>query len=176
MHGKGNFFDPRLDDADAVSGRGARTASATCRSTRRRPASRRKLAGLHVYQLALAAPTPPAGSFDAAAAAARRARSSAARRKCATLPRAAARSPSRAGTCTPPRRSASTTSRRSRSPDKRYRTTPLARLCTHTKGGFYHDGRFATLVDVVDHYDTTFMRSASRRAEKSDLVEYLKSL
>jgi cytochrome c peroxidase len=22
-----------------------------------------------------------------------------------------------------------------------------------TKGGFYHDGRFATLNEVVDHYD-----------------------
>ncbi|HEV2262053.1 MAG TPA: hypothetical protein VGR69_07205 [Candidatus Rubrimentiphilum sp.] len=24
------------------------------------------------------------------------------------------------------------------------------------KGGFYHDGRFATLDDVVGHYDTVF--------------------
>ena len=38
-----------------------------------------------------------------------------------------------------------------RSPDERYRTTPLRGLCSRDqKGGFYHDGRFATLEDVVD--------------------------
>ena len=35
-----------------------------------------------------------------------------------------------------------------RAPDHAYRTTPLNGLWTHTKGGFYHDGRFATLVEV----------------------------
>ena len=44
-----------------------------------------------------------------------------------------------------------------RSPDERYRTTPLGGLYAHAKGGFYHDGRFATLADVVDHYDS-FMK------------------
>jgi cytochrome c peroxidase len=39
-------------------------------------------------------------------------------------------------------------------PDKRYRTPPLNGLWTHTKGGFYHDGRFSTLLDVVNHYDS----------------------
>ena len=34
-----------------------------------------------------------------------------------------------------------------------YRTAPLAGLWTHQKGGFFHDGRFATLLDVVTHYD-----------------------
>lgn len=29
----------------------------------------------------------------------------------------------------------------------------LRGLWTHTEGGFYHDGRFATLLEVVDHYD-----------------------
>jgi cytochrome c peroxidase len=62
-----------------------------------------------------------------------------------------------------------------RSPDHRYRTSPLQGLWTHTKGGFYHDGRFATLLDVVDHYDTHFGLGLSDD-EKSDLVEYLKSL
>src|SRR5438067_10787472 len=36
-----------------------------------------------------------------------------------------------------------------RSPDKTYRTAPLRGLFAHMKGGFYHDGRFATLLDVV---------------------------
>ena len=43
------------------------------------------------------------------------------------------------------------------------------------KGGFYHDGRFASLLDVVNHYNTLFGLSLTE-AEKSDLVEYLKSL
>jgi len=62
-----------------------------------------------------------------------------------------------------------------RSPDLRYRTSPLKGLWTHTKGGFYHDGRFATLLDVVNHYDTLFSLGLTD-SEKSDLVEYLKSL
>jgi cytochrome c peroxidase len=40
-----------------------------------------------------------------------------------------------------------------RSPDKRDRTTPLKGLFAHQKGGFFHDGRFPTLGDVVSHYD-----------------------
>jgi len=44
----------------------------------------------------------------------------------------------------------------SRSPDHRYRTTPLKGLWTHQKGGFSHDGRFGTLLDVVQHYDKHF--------------------
>ena len=37
-----------------------------------------------------------------------------------------------------------------RSPDERYRTTPLGGLFTRAKGGFYRDGRFPTLLDVVN--------------------------
>jgi hypothetical protein len=43
------------------------------------------------------------------------------------------------------------------------------------KGGFYHDGRFATLADVVNHYDRHFGTRLSEQ-EKTDLIEYLKSL
>ena len=56
-----------------------------------------------------------------------------------------------------------------------YRTTPLRGLWTHTKGGFYHDGRFETLVDVIDHYDRHFGLKLTDR-ESRDLVEFLKSL
>ncbi len=63
----------------------------------------------------------------------------------------------------------------SRSPDGRYRTTPLNGLWTHTRGGFYHDGRFATLGDVIDHYDSCFSLGLSAQ-EKSDLSQYLLSL
>jgi hypothetical protein len=43
-----------------------------------------------------------------------------------------------------------------RSPTRMYRTAPLAGLWTHQKGGFYHDGRFATLRDVFEHYTSFF--------------------
>ena len=63
----------------------------------------------------------------------------------------------------------------SRSPDDRYRTTPLNGLWTHTQGGFYHDGRFATLGNVVDHYDSC-MNLGLTSGEKSDLTQFLLSL
>src|SRR5206468_2867756 len=62
-----------------------------------------------------------------------------------------------------------------RAPDRRYRTAPLKGLWTHQKGGFYHDGRFATLRDVVEHYNRFFNLGLSEQ-EKKDLVEYLLSL
>ena len=65
-----------------------------------------------------------------------------------------------------------------RSPDGRYRTAPLRALWdvdkSH-KGGFYHDGRFATLEDVVEHYDSHLKLGLSDK-EKDDLIEYLKSI
>jgi cytochrome c peroxidase len=63
----------------------------------------------------------------------------------------------------------------SRSPDGKYRTTPLKGLFTRTKGGFYHDGRFADLNAVVGHYDKARNLSLTDQ-ERKDLVEYLKSL
>jgi cytochrome c peroxidase len=62
-----------------------------------------------------------------------------------------------------------------RSPDGRYRTSPLKGLWTHTKGGFYHDGRFATLRDVINHYDI-FLGFGLTEPEKIDLEQYLLSL
>lgn len=43
------------------------------------------------------------------------------------------------------------------------------------KGRFYHDGRFQTLMDVVNSYDARFNLGLTDE-EKYDLVEYLKSL
>ena len=63
----------------------------------------------------------------------------------------------------------------SRSPDKRYRTTPLKGIWTLTKHGFYHDGRFATLNDVVQHYNGVLGLGLDDQ-QVDDLVEYLKSL
>jgi hypothetical protein len=71
-----------------------------------------------------------------------------------------------------------------RSPDHAYRTMNLAGLFQRerglfmkpaNKGRFYHDGRFATLLDVVNSYNDRFNLGLTD-AEKSDLVEYLKSL
>jgi hypothetical protein len=56
---------------------------------------------------------------------------------------------------------------------KRYRTTPLRALWQHPP--YYHNGAFATLADVVDHYDLVHNIGLTD-PEKSDLTEYLKSL
>ena len=48
-------------------------------------------------------------------------------------------------------------------------------LFAHAKDGFSHDGRFATLEDVVRHYDD-FLELGLSEGETKDLVRYLKSL
>src|SRR5215216_47733 len=65
MHGKGTFFDPRLNDA-ARFPIAARAGFANVRNTP--DLITPKLAALHDYQLGLPAPNPPRGSFDPAAA------------------------------------------------------------------------------------------------------------
>jgi cytochrome c peroxidase len=62
-----------------------------------------------------------------------------------------------------------------RSPDGMYRTTPLKGVWSHQKGGFFHDGRFVTLLDVVNHYNN-FLGLGLSEQEKNDVVAYLKSL
>lgn len=62
-----------------------------------------------------------------------------------------------------------------RSPDERYRTAPLRGLWTRGDRGYYHDGRFATLGDVVDHYDDHFSLGLTEQ-DKDDLVSFLQSL
>ena len=132
-----------------------------------------KLPALQFYQLSLPAPKPPRGSFDTSAAAAGKEIFNGAA-KCATchVP----------PIFTEPGWNLHTAAeigiddfQSRRSPDERYRTTPLAGLFTRQNGGFYHDGRFADLRAVVDHYDRTFGLNLSEQA-KRDLVEYLKSL
>jgi hypothetical protein len=170
MHGKGTFYDPRLNDA-AKFPIAAANGFGDVRSDDDRITP--KLAGLHFYQLAIPAPAPPRGSFDARAAR-RGAEVFAERAGCArchvpplfTEPGWNMHTPAEIGIDDFQAR---------RSPDERYRTAPLQGLWTHQKGGFYHDGRFATLLDVVEHYDTRFGLGLSA-AEKAALVEYLKSL
>jgi hypothetical protein len=170
MHGKGTFFDPRLNDPLQFP-IAARAGFGNVRNTP--DLITPKLAALHFYQLAIPAPEPPANSFDRGAA--RRGREIFnTRAQCATChvpplftePGWNMHTPDEIGI---------DSFQADRSPDRRYRTSPLKGLWTHTKGGFYHDGRFATLRDVVEHYNT-FLRLGLTAREKQDLIEYLKSL
>jgi cytochrome c peroxidase len=62
-----------------------------------------------------------------------------------------------------------------RFPDRHYRTTPLKRLLTRIKGGFYHNGHLPTLSDVVEHYNR-FLRLSLAEEEAKDLIEYIEYL
>jgi hypothetical protein len=170
MHGKGTFFDPRLDDPVqfpiAARNRFGHTRSEPDLITAKLPA-------LHFYQLAIPAPKPPDGSFDQAAA---------------TRGDTLFSGKAKCNNChvepifTEPGWNMHTAAelciddfQANRAPDRRYRTSPLAGLWTHQKGGFFHDGRFATLLDVINHYNTCFNLSLTDQ-EKNDLVQYLLSL
>jgi len=170
MHGKGTFYDPRLADENRFPV-AAQNGFDNVRSDI--DLITPKLADLHFYQLALDSPNPPSNSYDYAAA-----------RRGKDLFNGRAQ----CSTChvpplfTEPGWNMHTAEeigvdpfQASRAPDDRYRTSPLKGLWTHTKGGFYHDGRFATLLDVVNHYDS-FKSLHLSDQDKNDLVEYLKSL
>jgi hypothetical protein len=43
------------------------------------------------------------------------------------------------------------------------------------QGGFYHDGRFVTPGEVLEHYNTVFTLGLTAQ-DKRDLVEFLKFL
>ena len=170
MHGKGTFYDPRLSDARQFPV----AARAGFGSVRNDPdLITPRLASLHFYQLAIPAPQPPAGSFDGEAAERGKQVFNGAG-KCAnchvpplfTEPGWNMHAPSEIGV---------DDFQANRAPDRAYRTSPLRGLWTHKKGGFYHDGRFRDLLDVVNHYDQFFALGLTPE-EKSDLIEYLKSL
>jgi len=168
MHGKGTLIDPRMNDPVkypiAVENNFWNTVSSPDLITSKLPA-------LREYQHSISAPRPPHDSFDHAAAA---------KGKNIFLYKA------KCATCHAPPvyadnilHSASELGiddfEAMRSPTGKYRTTPLGGLFTRMKGGFYHDGRFATLSDVVNHYDSTMSLNLNS-TEKQNLVEYLKSL
>jgi len=170
MHGSGTFFDARLGSAEQypVS---ARSGSGNTRGTPDRLTA--KLAALHFYQLSIPAPKAPVGSFDQAAFARGKVLFESAAR-CAgchvpplfTEPGNNLHAPSEVGV---------DAFQADRSPTHMYRTAPLAGLWSHQKGGFYHDGRFATLLDVVSHYDSLLSLGLTDQ-QKKDLVEYLKGI
>ena len=170
MHGTGTFFDSRLADK-AQFPVAAKSGSHNTRGTPDRVTS--KLAALHFYQLAIPAPKPPEGSYDKVASG----RGSAlfgGKAKCSTChvpplftePGNNLHTPAEVGV---------DAFQADRSPTHMYRTAPLAGLWSHQKGGFYHDGRFTTLKDVVDHYNA-LLKLGLTEPDKADLIEYLKSL
>ena len=170
MHGQGTFYDPRLEDATKFP-IAAANGFGNVRSEQDLITG--KLGALQFYQLAIPAPRAPEGSFDRRAA--RRGQTlfsgKADCARCHVPP-----------IYTEPGWNLHTASeigidgfQASRSPDERYRTAPLRGLWTHAKGGFYHDGRFPTLVAVVEHYDGHFGLGLTP-AERIDLIEFLKSL
>ncbi len=171
MHGKGNFSDSRLSDATKFPV----AAKAGFNNVRNDPdLITSKLGPLHAYQLSIPPPAAPAGSFDPAASARGQALFTG-RAKCSTchVP----------PLFTEPGWNMHTAAeigiddfQSSRAPDNRYRTTPLRGIgAARVKGGFYHDGRFATLLDVVNNYNRALGLGLSDQ-DKNDLVEYLKSL
>jgi hypothetical protein len=132
-----------------------------------------KLADLQLYQLAIASPQPPSGSFNEAAAA-RGDELFSGRAKCNNCHVEPLWSDPGWNLHTP-EEVCIDAFQANRAPDLRYRTAPLGALFTHTKGGFYHDGRFANLSAVVDHYNTCMNLNLAAN-EKSDLIQYLLSL
>ena len=169
MHGKGAFSEPKLT-ADQFP-IGARAHFNQVRNADDQITS--KLGALQFYQLAIPAPKPPEGSFDKGQAALGKALFSG-KAKCATChvpdlytePGSSLHTPEEIGI---------DDFQSSRSPTRMYRTTPLRGLWTHQKGGFYHDGRFQTLDEVVSHYDQHSKLQLSEQ-ERKELVEFLKSL
>jgi mono/diheme cytochrome c family protein len=155
MHGHGSFAEPRLNIS--VSNPPDQIES--------------KLPDLEAYQLSLAAPAPPPGTFDAAAAA-RGQEVFNGQGQCATCH--AGPTFTDANTLLHPTSEVPTDpTHAERSATGMYRTTPLRALWQHAP--YFHDGSAATLDDVVDRYDSAKNLQLTPQ-QKADLVEYLKSL
>jgi mono/diheme cytochrome c family protein len=161
MHGHGSFDDPRIgvhvdNPPDIISP---------------------LLPALQEYQLSLNAPTPPAGSFDPAAAGRGHDVFTGAG-QCSTCHTGSLftdanirlHSPDEVVSEPEPNGAPSYASR---SATKMYRTAPLAGLWQHAP--YFHNGTAATLEDVVETYDAKKGLHLSTQ-QKADLVEYLKSL
>jgi len=173
LHGSGVFYDPRLNDATkfpvaarAGFGNVRPAAGADDGITSRLPA-------LHYYQLSIPAPAAPAGSFIQRAAESGQALFNG-RARCSSCHVPPLFTEPGWGMHTADEIGIDDFQAR-RSPDNRYRTTPLKGAWSRAKGGYYHDGRFATLRAVVEHYDRVFGLRLTE-TEMNDLVEYLKSL
>ena len=154
MHGRGNFSDPRL--------------GIDIRQTPDMVVA--KLPALRAYQHSLPAPPPPAGSFDATAAARGQAVFN---RSCATCHVGGSGTDNNSGVLHPPSETGMSAAYAVRTANKAYRATPLRGLWQHPP--YFHDGSAATLADVVTHYNN-FRRLNLSAGQQQDLVQYLKSL
>lgn len=174
MHGVGTFYDPRLDDANKFPV-AAKHQSGHVFTPADQDQITAALGDLQAYELSLAAPKPAPGSFDTAAAG---------RGQQLFLGKAGCASCHVPPLYTEPGWNMHTPAdigidsfQADRAPDGRYRTTPLGGLGVRAtqQGGFYHDGRYPTLADVVDHYNTVKNLNLTD-SEKLDLIEFLKGL
>lgn len=195
MQGVGRFVDSRLNDSSkfpvaAKAGFGNKNASLNPDDDR----ITQKLGALQFYQLAIPAPRPqPNLDFDNAAAL-RGDGLFVGKAKCNqchvkplwTEPGRNLHTPAEIGIddFQANRAPNGLTTGGTTLPNGFYKTSNLAGLFVRenglfmdpkNKGRFYHDGRFATLLHVVDHYNEFFKLSLTDQ-EKRDLVEYLKSL
>jgi mono/diheme cytochrome c family protein len=157
MHGQGSFADSRLNvnlvrNPDMVTS---------------------KLPALAEYQFSLDAPQPPAGSFDAAAAARGKVVFEGAGR-CATchIPSESFTDINR-GRLHAPAETGMDAAYANRTTQKMYRTTPLKGLWQHPP--YFHDGSAANVEAVIQHYDNVLTLQLSAQ-QKTDLANYLKSL
>jgi hypothetical protein len=170
MHGQGTFYDPRLNDATTFP-LAAKNGYGNVRNVP--DVITAKLASLHYYQLSIPAPMPPSTNFNADASS-RGVTLFTGKAHCSTChvpplytePGWNMHTPAEIGI---------DDFQSNRSPDKHYRTTPLKGLFARAKGGFYHDGRFATLNEVIEHYKPVLNLDLTQD-EINDLVEFLKSL
>jgi hypothetical protein len=183
LHGKGRFFDPRLNNAAKFPIAAANGFGDLPHIDPDDDLITGKLPALHFYQLAIPAPAPEAGTdFDSTAAARGDALFSgkAGCNSCHveplwTEPGWNLHTPAEIGI---------DSFEADRAPDGVYKSMNLAGIFIRenglfmrpqNKGRYYHDGRFATLLDVINHYNTRFSLGLTAQ-EKLDVVEYLKSL
>ena len=182
MHGIGNFFDPRLDNAEQYPV-AARNGFGHIQIDPESDQITSKLPALQFYQLAIPAPEPvPGKDFDAAAAQRGDAlfKGKAQCQICHFEPiwteaGWGLHEASEVGI---------DDFQASRGPDGVLKTANLTSLFVRENGlfmdpanagRFYHDGRFQTLADVVMHYNEFFKLGLTDQ-EMNDLVEYLKSI
>ena len=182
MHGVGTFFDERFDDATQFPvAAAAHLGHISVDPDHDQVTS--KLPALQVFQLALPALKPrPNIDFDPAAAA-RGDELFSAKANCNSCHREPLWSEPGWNQHTPAEMKIDNFEA-DRAPGHAYRTMNLAGIFVRerglfmnpaNKGRFYHDGRFHTLLDVVNSYNDRFGLGLTD-SEKRDLVEYLKSL
>jgi len=162
MGGHGHFEEPRTG-VSVTNGTDDQVSS--------------KLPALQAYQLSIAAPTPPAGSFDTAAAARGKAIFEG-QGRCSTchsgdkFTDANERLHPAADSVAEPEPTGAT-SYALRSATKQYRTTPLKGAWQHPP--YFHNGSAKTLEAVVQQYNSRMTLNLSA-TQQADLVQYLKSL